>query len=174
MGKENKLLLPFAGAPLVQHCARVLAACDPRELVVVVGHEADRVQAALAPLEPLCVLNPAYAEGQRSSVRVGLQSLSQPSEGVVVCLADQPWLTPTHVLDLAAAFAARGPKSIVVPWHAGRRGNPVALDWASVRATLDGAEDFGCRQFIDNHPERVLRWDAPVACVRDIDSPRDL
>lgn len=174
MGRDNKLLLPFEGTPLVRHCANVLAACQPREMVVVLGHEADRVQAALEPLSLSCVVNASYAQGQQGSVRVGLDALSRDSAGVLVCLADQPWLMPAHVLALASAFASRGAKSIVVPSHAGQRGNPVALDWPSVEATLAGQQSFSCRQFIDQNPDRVLRWEAPQACVRDIDTPGDL
>jgi len=56
MGR-NKLLLPLAGEPLVRRaCRRGLAAgLDP--LIVVLGHESERVQEALTGLDCRFILN---------------------------------------------------------------------------------------------------------------------
>lgn len=177
MGAQNKLLLPLDGVPLIQHCAQTLLSCRPVEAVAVLGHEAVAVQQALAGAiqQGLRVThNGHYAEGQRTSVRAGLAALTAPSDGVMICLGDQPWLQPSDLLALAQAFSKRGERSIVVPWWNGRRGNPVVLDWPSVRATLERGESYACRRYIEEHPARVLRWAAPSdAFVRDVDTPRD-
>ena len=47
MGGLNKLLLPINGVPMVRHMALTLVAFADVSPVVVLGHEAERVAAAL-------------------------------------------------------------------------------------------------------------------------------
>jgi molybdenum cofactor cytidylyltransferase len=47
----NKLLLPVVGEPLVRRACRVALGAGLHSLVVVLGHESERVRAALAGLD---------------------------------------------------------------------------------------------------------------------------
>jgi molybdenum cofactor cytidylyltransferase len=109
-----------------------------------------------------------------SSVRVGLAALEQSADAVMICLGDQPLLTTADLRELQEAYARRPSGSILIPTRAGQRGNPVIIDWQSVRDTLERGLNFGCRHFIDENPERVYRWPAPSDhFVRDVDEPAD-
>ncbi len=44
---RNKLLLPFKGQPLIAHAVDTLMASKVDEIIVVLGHEADQVRAAI-------------------------------------------------------------------------------------------------------------------------------
>ena len=175
MGATNKLLLELEGEPLVRRAARVLLASGLGQIVVVLGHERERVAAALEGLALSSVVNPDYAHGQMSSVHVGLGALGGPAAGVMICLADQPLLTPADVDALIAAFAGRGAKSIVVPVFEGRRGNPIVLAQEHRGAILEANRNLGCKHLVTRNPELVLSvaW-ANDHVVRDLDDEDDV
>jgi molybdenum cofactor cytidylyltransferase len=174
MGPANKLLLPLDGEPLVRRAVGRVLGAGLVEVVVVLGHAADEVGLALAGLEARCVLNADFASGQVSSVRTGLGALREPVDAVMICLGDQPLLTSADLRAVLDAYGARPHGSILVPFRGDRRGNPVLIDAPSARETLERGTNFGCRHFIDQHPERVYRWQAPSDhFVRDVDEPAD-
>ncbi|MET0409710.1 MAG: nucleotidyltransferase family protein [Polyangiaceae bacterium] len=178
MGGPNKLLLPVAGQPLVARSLDTLLASGVAEAVVVLGHEAERVRTVLAPLAASgvarFVTNPEYETGQVSSVRAGLSALSEAVDGVMICLADQPALTASDLIEVQRAFAERPRGDFLVPIHDGQRGNPVVLAWPAVREVLEQGTNLGCRHFMDRHDERVYRWQAPNDHVlKDLDQPAD-
>jgi molybdenum cofactor cytidylyltransferase len=174
MGAQNKLLLPIDGKPMVARVVESVLAAGFSEVVVVLGHEADAVRRALAPLGVRCVLNEQFESGQVSSVRAGLAALERPAAAVMIGLGDQPLLSAADLLALKTAYAARPSGSILIPMRGGQRGNPVIVDWQSARDTLERGVNFGCRHFIDENPDRVYRWPAPNDhFVRDVDEPAD-
>lgn len=175
MGPRNKLLLPVDGEPLIRRAVGRVLGAGVVEVVVVLGHAAAEVALALEGLDGLrSVLNPDYEKGQVSSVRAGLAALAKPVDAVMICLGDQPLLTSADLRALLAAYAQRPHGSILVPFRGERRGNPVVVDWDSARETLERGTNFGCRHFIEQHPERVYRWPAHSEhFVRDMDEPAD-
>ncbi|TCS63102.1 nucleotidyltransferase family protein [Varunaivibrio sulfuroxidans] len=177
-GSENKLLADMGGAPMVRRTAERLCAGKAARVVVVVGHEGDRVAAALAGLPVAVVRNARHRDGLASSVRAGLAAVDGDAAGAMMCLADQPLLEPEHYNALIDAFAAR-PGRILVPYFEGKRGNPVILPAAILGAVLgtalEGGADSGFRVFIDAHPDWVdrLEMGSPAYTI-DFDTPRAL
>ncbi|MEY4545658.1 MAG: hypothetical protein RL685_1853 [Pseudomonadota bacterium] len=174
MGAPNKLLLTLDGEPLIARTVRTVLHTGFEQIVVVLGHEAEDVGRALQPLGVATVFNPDYPSGQVSSVRVGLAALRPSLDAVMICLGDQPLLEVADLGALKRAYRERPHGSILVPRYGEQRGNPVVIDWASAQDTLERGTNYGCRQFMDDNPERVFRWPAPNEhFVRDVDLPAD-
>ena len=131
MGEANKLLLPVGGEPLVRRTARLLASLDNARVMVVLGHEADEVRAALAGLDVELTVNPAHAEGQRSSVYHGLMQAGNATCSMVAP-ADMPRLTAADCASLIATHRAAPDGSVTMPMRHGsdgtERGNISRLD----------------------------------------------
>lgn len=173
----NKLLLTIDGVPLVRRQVDTLLAAGIGRVVVVLGHQAARVEAVLAGSDVACVRHADYALGQQGSVLAGLAALPARAEPVLVVLGDLPLLEADDVRALLAAWRARAPGCrALVPWHGGQRGNPVVVDAQVVRAVLSGGDaQRGLRGFIDAHPQAVARFDATsdhYTC--DLDTPEDI
>ena len=79
MGGPNKLLAEIGGKPLVRIAAEQALASRARPVIVVTGHQRDKVEAALAGLDVRFVHNPNFAEGLSTSVKAGLAAL--PADG---------------------------------------------------------------------------------------------
>ena len=173
MGEANKLLLPLRGVPLVRHAVSAVACLPFAEIVVATGHEADKVEAALEGLPVRFVHNPRYEDGQMTTVNTALGALVAPSEGVMVCLGDQPALTPFDLELVAHAFLS-DPAHVHVPTYGGARGNPIVLPRASLATIRERGGDFGCRQFIARNADLVRTFAMPSDHVLlDVDLPED-
>jgi len=173
-GMTNKLEIPIAGVPLLRRSAKTLIASRLQEIVVVLGHAVDVSRRLLQDLPLTLVENPHYREGQMSSVYRGLDTLATAADGVMVCLADQPLLTPMDIDRLIDAFDRQCDSAILVPtWH-GQRGNPVILAWNQRATILQGQRNLGCKRLIERNPELVVTFAMPNDhVVFDLDTPGD-
>jgi molybdenum cofactor cytidylyltransferase len=175
MGAANKLLADIGGQPMVRHAVEAALASRARPVVVVTGHQADEVAAALSGLDVEIVHNPQFAAGLSGSLKAGLDALPEAVDGAIVLLGDMPQIEPQHIDRLIAAFAPKEGRSIVVPVYQGRRGNPVlwGVDYFPSMRRLEG--DVGAKRLIADHSDQVVEVDLHSAAVlTDIDTPEAL
>jgi molybdenum cofactor cytidylyltransferase len=175
MGDAHKLLLDIVGEPMLRHVARSVLAVGPAEVVVVTGHQASEIRAALGGLAVRFVHNPAFADGQPGSVVTGVRALGAFCHAVMIVLGDQPMLTPAVLQRLIAAYGAMpAGRSILVPMYAGQRGNPVLFAAHHIPAIGSGNLKLGCRRLIESYPDEVTMVAMEDdACVLDCDTPAD-
>jgi len=175
MGGANKLLADIGGLPMVHRVVETALDAELEPVVVVVGHDADRVRRALDDLPVRFVTNAGFARGLSTSVGAGIQAIDGEADGAVVLLADMPWVSADDVRALTAAFGHDGAGAICVPVVAGKRGNPVlwpARTFAALRA-LEG--DVGARHLLAERPDEVREVRVPDdGVLRDIDTPEAL
>jgi molybdenum cofactor cytidylyltransferase len=174
MQGRHKLLLPVGGEPAVRRTVRALLAAQPQEVVVVTGCNGQAVTDALDALPVRFQPNLRYADGQMTSVAAGVAALRAPCSVVLVCLADQVLLETRDYLEVVDAFGAMPRGSILIPFHDGRRGNPVAFAASYAPEVAGGHLNPGCRKLIDEHPDAVfIHRAAHDRFVVDMDTPED-
>jgi len=170
---QPKLLLPVEGGkPLVRLTVERVLAADLDEVIVVLGAEADAVAAALGGLAVRTVINPRPAEGQSTSLRVGLDALAAGTEAVVVGLGDQPLPDPSLIGRMVATYRQTG-RPIVVPRYRDGRGNPVLFAASLLDEVRALAGDQGGRAVIARDPERVAEVAVDAPMPPDVDTPDD-
>jgi molybdenum cofactor cytidylyltransferase len=170
---HHKLLLPLGGRPVVAHSVGAALVSSLRPIVVVLGHDAARVRAALPPGDLLVVENPAYADGLSTSVRAGLDALPQDVSGAIIALADQPFVTPSHFQRIAETARTTG-APIVVATYGGQRGNPVYFARSCFDELRAVSGDAGGRVVIARHSAEVVPVEiGDRAAALDMDVPAD-
>ena len=145
---------------LVAHQVRTLAAlAEVAEVLVVAGHRAEEVRAALDGLPARMVHNPNYAQGRATSVARAARALSDACDGILLVSVDQP-LHAGALAELVAAWRD-APRNIVRPLYEGRHGHPVIFpgDLRDELAAVDDATE-GPRAVVRRHAERLR--DAPT------------
>lgn len=149
-GDLPKQLLPWGtGNTLVGHVVdQALAAQGLADVVVVIGYETAAVAAAVQGRPVTCAANLRWEEGQSSSVRAGLASLSQNTTAAVFLLADQPQVSPAVVDALVQAHRETQAPAVVPVYHGGQRGNPVLFDRGVFGELMALSGDVGGRALL--------------------------
>jgi molybdenum cofactor cytidylyltransferase len=171
MGR-NKLLLPVEGEPMVHRAARRALAAGLAPVVVVLGHEGDRVRAALADLDVAFVTSPEPTGPTSASLHAGLRALGPAVGATVVMLSDMVHVTEAMLRTLVEA-SARG----TAPLEVSRYGDVLAPPLLFRRALwpeLLAWHGEGCgKAVVRAHRDEagVHAW--PESALQDIDTPGD-
>lgn len=160
-----KQLLPWQpGGTLVGRAADIaLAAATIDEVIVVTGHRAAEVQAALGERPVRIVFNPDWPAGQSSSVAAGLAALGPEVSAAVFVLADQPTVQPAAIDRLVQRHRETLAPVTAPVYQDGQRGNPVLFDRRAFAELLALTGDTGGRPLIRRYGEQVqlVQIDAP-------------
>jgi molybdenum cofactor cytidylyltransferase len=171
MGGPNKLLAEISGRPLVRIAVEEVLGSRAGPVIVVTGHQRDRVQAALANLPVSFVHNPDYAEGLSTSVKAGIAAVPADVDGAVVCLGDMPQVDRGLIDRLIAGFDPERGALIVIPTVDGKRGNPVVWSRRFFAELLGLSGDVGARSLIAAYQEAVAEVPAAAGAATDVDTP---
>ena len=166
MGVPKALLEAEPGLTFLARLAKTFAdaGCAP---LVVVGAHASEIQAGHPELPS--VLNAGWAEGQLSSVYVGLRAaLLQGARWILIQPVDTPMIFPSTAAHLLAALA-HAPALICA--CAGKTGHPLGLDAAAARTMLaspaktleDGARLLGAHRLPVDDPGILDNLNTPEA-----------
>ncbi|HEX7839486.1 MAG TPA: NTP transferase domain-containing protein, partial [Kofleriaceae bacterium] len=171
---ENKLIAELGGEPIVRRTVRAVLASRARPVIVVTGHEAEAVRAALAGFDVTFVHNPDFADGMSTSLRVGIAAAGAV-HAALVCLGDMPRLEGRHLDAVIDAFRAGDPDQIIVPTYDRKRGNPVLWPSGYFTEIAELSGDVGARALLSRHADhvRLLAIDDPAILV-DVDTPAAL
>jgi molybdenum cofactor cytidylyltransferase len=164
-GSQHKLLSTFRGRPLILWALEHAQEAEVGPTAVVTG------AVDLKPLVPAgieCIENPAWADGQATSLQAAVAWARQRTlEAVVVGLGDQPLVPPEAWRAVAAVGSPIG-----VATFEGRRCPPTKLA-AAVWPLLPTTGDVGARAVIARHPDLVEAVACPGQAI-DIDTLEDL
>lgn len=168
MGTQ-KLLLVLDGEPLVRRTVRQVVDAGFDDVLVVVGHEHERILAALEGLPIRHAVNPEYATGMGSSFRIAVEHLPD-AEAAMFALADQPFVTDREYRAILDSYRA-GHAAIVSV----RYGDVTAPPHLFTRALFPelAVLEHGARPVLERHRDQtvVLRFAADL--LHDIDTPED-
>jgi molybdenum cofactor cytidylyltransferase len=175
MGGPNKLLAEIGGKPLVRIVVDAVLASRARPVVVVTGHQRDKVEAALADLAIKFVHNPHFADGLGTSLKTGIAALPAEADGAIVCLGDMPQVDAALIDRLIGAFDPDHGALVVLPTIDGKRGNPVVWSRRFFPDLMAVEGDVGARYLIGRYTEAVA--EVPLtgtAALTDVDTPEAL
>jgi molybdenum cofactor cytidylyltransferase len=156
MGETKQLLKLENGTALVAQALDCVRAARIDEIVLVLGHEAEKVRAAIGSRELKIVVNERYTEGMSTSLALGLASLGERIAAAFVVLGDQPFIQ-SATLNLLIDRYEQTHAPIVLPTHNGARGNPVLLDRSIFAEVVALTGDVGARAIFGNHTNEILK-----------------
>ena len=170
MGRP-KPLLRWRDATLVEHQVFILLSGGASEVVVVLGHRAGEVAPYVEGVGARSVVNDRYEEGRTSSIRAGLEAVSDGTEDILLIGVDQP-RTPQIVARVVEAHLGAG-SLLTSPRYRGRGGHPLMF---SVRLLpelrLISERNEGLREVFERHRAEVteVHFDDPVVRL-DLNTP---
>ena len=169
---RNKMLLEIDGESLVRRAARRALAAGLSPVVVVIGHEPDRIRAELKDLPVEFAVNPDYTGPTSGSLHQGLNALGPHVGAAVVMLGDMVRVTEETLAMLVAA--ARGTDAPLVVSRYGDITAPPLLFRRVLFPELLAWTGEGCgKTVVKAHNHDAMFVDRPVALLADVDTPED-
>jgi molybdenum cofactor cytidylyltransferase len=174
MGK-SKPLFPIGGIPMAEVTLRKLLPFPFERIVCVTGHlhEAIREMIEIEDSRFEWIYNPAYAEGQSTSLRRAADCRPDPEHGLMVFLADQPFIrteTIGKVISEVRAAAALGGKCVVQPVYCGQKGHPVYFSGAMLDLFSGLQGDIGAKTVIAHADRHLLVPVEDEGVIIDLDT----
>lgn len=122
-----KALLPWQGTTLLESQLRSLLDGGVQRIVVVLGHDSDRLTPIVESVEGASwVLNPDYLLGKTTSLKTGLLALDgQAVADLLLLNVDQPRTAETVRILLGRHRSSDS--VITIPTHGGKGGHPILL-----------------------------------------------
>lgn len=124
---EPKQLLPFGESTIIETVIDNLLGSKLDEVIVVIGHEAEKVQAHIQHKPVKIVFNPDYKEGMLTSAQRGVESIPASADAFAMTLVDLPLIT-SDLVDMVIDAYSQAENGIAVPSYNYRRGHPVIFD----------------------------------------------
>jgi molybdenum cofactor cytidylyltransferase len=152
MGRAKALLRLGDADTFLTRIVKTFVEADVEDVLVVVGHEADRIASGLpADLPARLVFNRDYDRGQLSSLVAGLAVVDRPGvEAVLVTLVDVPFVTPATVRAVVERYRATH-APIVRPTSGLRHGHPLLIDRSLFGALRSADPEVGAKPIVRAH-----------------------
>jgi len=141
------------------------------EIIVVLGYKYKEILKRLGHTTAKLVFNPEFETGMGSSLVEGIKHVRKDADGILLALADQPFIDSITINRLIDVFKSNT-KGIIIPVYQEHRGNPVILSVKYREELLQIQGDTGGREIVKRHPEDILEVEVDCKGVlTDIDTP---
>ena len=160
---ENKLAKKIQGVPLIKHSVKNILASSIDELIVVLGHQKETIEKLINKNEKIkFVFNKDFESGIASSIKTGLNNLSENTEAFFICLGDMPMVNPNIYNQLIKSI---NKKEIIVPTYKGQQGNPVLFAKSMKEKIINISGDVGAKKILELNKDKILNLEINDQCV---------
>ena len=171
-GKTNKLVQIFQEKPIIKHVIDVLLEeNDPKDLLVVVGHEKSKIINLINNPNIKIVNNIDYKKGIGTSISCAMGHLEDYIQGVMIIPADMPFISKVDLRNLENKFIELNSTKVVLPKHGSNLGNPVILPKSYFNILTNLKADEGARSQIKN--KDYVTVNAGIGTTLDIDTKEE-
>ena len=168
-----KPLLPLGKDNFIKRSINLFRRVDIKEILVVLGHEAQMIIPLLDELDVRWVLNDNYDRGMFSSIQAGVRKLDKNSRAFFLHPADVPFVHADTLQSLMQAFES-GKTAVCRPCYLGRPGHPPLVSVALTGAISEFNGAGGMRAVLSRYREKTLDIDChDPGILMDIDTPED-
>ncbi len=152
---ENKLTKKIRGIPLIKHSVKNILASSVDELIVVLGYQKEIIEKLIDKnVKIKFVFNNNFESGMASSIKVGLNNLSEKTEAFFICLGDMPMINQDVYNQL---IRSRNNKEIIVPTYKGQQRNPILFSKSMKSIIISIEGDIGAKKILEQNKDKILK-----------------
>lgn len=170
---QPKQLVEFEGQTLVERITYTALSVS-EEVLVVLGANTELIKPQLSTFSDRInvIENHDWKEGMGTSISLGVGNLAPKSDGVIILLADQPFISQVLLQTMMQTFAEKK-YSIVACDYGNQLGVPILFDKSFFPELKDLKGEQGAKSFFKNYSEKITSVDFKGGLF-DIDTPEDL
>ena len=154
MAGENKLTKKIKGIPLIKHSVKNILASSIDELIIVLGYQKEIIEKLIDKNKKIkFVFNKDFENGMASSIKTGLNNLSDKTKAFFICLGDMPMVSHDTYNQL---IKSKGNKEIIAPTYKEQQGNPVLFNKSMKEKIMGITGDVGAKKILELNKDKIL------------------
>lgn len=171
----NKLLHKVEGKALIRYSIESALNSKADEVIVVLGHEADKIASEIKDLDIVIVYNPEYRVGMSESVKKGVRAVYKWAEAVIIHPADVAF-APSQAFNAVIDGYYSTRANIVVVAFEGKKGHPILFSKDTFNDILSISEEtMGLKYVTKKYVAKTKVINVPYKeVIIDIDTIDDL
>jgi len=164
MEGENKLTKKINGIPLIKYSVKNILGSAVDELVIVVGFESEIIKSIIDKNKKIkFVYNKDFKNGISSSIKKGLEQISNKTKNFFISLGDMPKVNQNIYNKLIKTknkynkkLNLENKKEIIIPTYEGKKGNPILFSNFMKEKIINIEGDIGAKKIIELNEKKVL------------------
>jgi molybdenum cofactor cytidylyltransferase len=168
-----KQLIEFEGKTLIERITETALSIS-KEVLVVLGGNSSLITPKLEQFEDSIsiLFNPDWQEGMGSSIRKGVEVLTNKSNSILILLSDQPFVNQGLIQKMIEIFEST--KCPIITCHYGNQlGVPMLFDKSIFPELLKLSGDKGAKSFLSSFQDKIAKISFPEGSF-DIDTEEDI
>lgn len=145
---QSKQLLPWKDGTLLTHAIKTAMASRVGHVYVVLGSDEIGHRNVIGKLPVTIVSNPNWELGMGSSLKAGLKA-GYHSDGVLVMVCDQPFVSPDHLNNIISHFEKTG-QPVIASRYLDTAGVPALFGKKIFAELMTIGDHEGARKLIAN------------------------
>ena len=155
MAGVNKLTKEIQGIPLIKHSINNIILSSVNEIIIVLGYQKEIIEKLIDKNKKIKIVhNKNFDSGMASSIKLGLNNLSESTESFFICLGDMPMVNKNIYNQL---IKLKNNKEIIVPTFIGKQGNPILFSKSMKNKIMTIQGDVGAKKILDSNKDKILK-----------------
>ncbi len=171
---RNRLLEPIGERTMIEYVASECLTSKARQVVVVVGNDADKVRTALKDYPCEIVFDEDFAKGASYSIKKGLTAVRENADGVMVVPGDIGLVDRSTINSMIREYSTCYAPIVTTGRHSSSL-HPILFD-RNLLGELQNIneETRGLKSVVARHRSQLRLVETSLASLLDVDRQDDL
>ena len=177
MGSENKLLKKINNNIILNQTLINHTESKINNINLILGYQKDTILKYIDQKKISIIVNNNFKSGMLSSILKINENISNKTKGILISLADMPFVTSEDINKLIKIFNENNQKIICIPENKGKLGNPLLLPKEIYKDLIKDisklSNDKGLKKLILDKKYNYIRVNLSEGVTKDFDTIED-
>ena len=177
MGSENKLLKKINNNIILNQTLINHTESKINNINLILGYQKDMILKYIDQKKISIIENNNFKSGMLSSILKINENISNKTKGILISLADMPFVTSEDINKLIKIFNENNQKIICIPENKGKLGNPLLLPKEIYKDLIKDisklSNDKGLKKLILDKKYNYIRVSLSEGVTKDFDTIED-
>ncbi len=177
MGNENKLLKKINNNTILNQTLKNHIESKINKINLILGYQKNIILKQINQNKIFIIENNNFKSGMLSSILKINENISDETSGILISLADMPFVTSDDINKLIKIFNENDQKIICIPENKGKLGNPLLLPKEIykdlIKDTSKLSNDEGLKKLILNKKYNYIKVNLSEGVKKDFDTNED-